>query len=57
MRHFRSFEAAAAEAAISRMFGGIHYRAAVENGLTQGQKIGEAVVKKIDLQSRNPGGR
>lgn len=57
VRHFRSFEAAAAEAAISRMFGGIHYRAAVENGLTQGRKIGEAVVKKIDLQSRNPGGR
>jgi hypothetical protein len=57
VRHFHSFEAAAAEAAISRMYGGIHYRSAVENGLEQGRKIGKAIVKKIDLQAWRSGGR
>jgi hypothetical protein len=42
-RAFASFENAAAEAAISRLYGGIHYRAAIERGLTQGRCIGEAV--------------
>jgi hypothetical protein len=42
-RSFASFEAAAAEAAISRLYGGIHYRAAIDRGLTQGRCIGEAV--------------
>jgi len=37
IRSFSSFKQAAAEAAISRMYGGIHYRAAVEVGLKQGQ--------------------
>jgi hypothetical protein len=40
-RAFASFEDAAAEAAISRLYGGIHYRAAIERGLTQGRCIGE----------------
>ncbi len=40
-RHFESFNAAADEAAISRLYGGIHFRAALERGLTQGQCIGK----------------
>jgi hypothetical protein len=40
-RSFASFHEAAAEAAISRLYGGIHYRAAIERGLTQGRCIGE----------------
>ena len=40
-RHFESFNAAADEAAISRLYGGIHFRAAIERGLTQGQCIGK----------------
>jgi hypothetical protein len=40
MRHFESFEAAAKEAAISRLYGGLHYRAAAERGLDQGRCIG-----------------
>ena len=48
IRSFRSFDAAAKEAAISRLYGGIHYRAAVENGQVQGQKIGEKVLQKIE---------
>ena len=39
-RKFASFWAAAEEAAISRLYGGIHFRAAVERGLTQGKCIG-----------------
>lgn len=40
VRSFPSFNAAAEEAAISRMYGGIHYRFANENGLAQGRAVG-----------------
>ena len=39
-RHFKSFWEAANEAGISRMYGGIHFRAAIEQGLEQGRCIG-----------------
>ena len=39
-RHFPSFWAAAHEAAMSRLYGGIHFRAAAERGLDQGRCIG-----------------
>jgi hypothetical protein len=39
-RSFASFDAAAAEAAISRLYGGIHFRAAIDRGLVQGRLIG-----------------
>ena len=39
-RHFGDFESAAAEAAASRLYGGIHFRAANENGLRQGVEVG-----------------
>jgi membrane-associated phospholipid phosphatase len=39
-RNFPSFWAAAEEAGISRLYGGIHFRAAVERGLDQGRCIG-----------------
>lgn len=48
-RTFASFNAAAQEAAISRMYGGIHYRAAVEIGLKQGIKVGELVADRLDM--------
>ena len=35
-RHFASFRAAAQEAAMSRLYGGIHFRAAIDQGLIQG---------------------
>lgn len=38
-RHFASFEAAAEEAALSRLYGGIHFRSAIERGLEQGRCI------------------
>jgi hypothetical protein len=42
-RRFRSFLEAADKAAVSRLYGGIHFRAAIENGLAQGRRIGRAV--------------
>ena len=39
-RHFASFAAAAEEAALSRVYGGIHFRWAAEQGLVQGRCIG-----------------
>ncbi|PSR55975.1 haloperoxidase [Adhaeribacter arboris] len=46
-RKFTSFQQAAQEAAISRLYGGIHYRDAVDNGLKQGQQIGQYVLLKL----------
>ena len=43
-RHFTSFWAAAEEAAISRLYGGIHFRAAIDRGLEQGKCIGAYTV-------------
>lgn len=39
-RKFESFREAAQEAAMSRLYGGIHFRAAIERGLEQGHCIG-----------------
>lgn len=49
-RSFTSFNSAADEAAISRMYGGIHYRAAVEVGVDQGRKIGNLLNNKIKMR-------
>ena len=40
-RHFTSFSAAAGEAAVSRLYGGIHFRSANEDGLAAGVEIGD----------------
>lgn len=42
-RTFESFYAFADEAAISRLYGGIHFRAAIELGVDNGKCIGEVV--------------
>ena len=42
-REFKNFWEAANEAGISRLYGGIHYRAAIERGLDQGRCIGAYV--------------
>jgi hypothetical protein len=43
-RSFDSFYQAANEAAISRLYGGIHFREAIENGKELGRKVGECVL-------------
>lgn len=50
VRTFASFHKAAQEAAISRMYGGIHYRAAVENGLQQGISVGNLVNERLQMK-------
>lgn len=49
VRHFDSFSQAADEAAISRMYGGIHYRAAIEVGVKQGRDIGNFIVHNLKM--------
>jgi hypothetical protein len=46
-RKFSSFQAAASEASISRVYGGIHYTLSVNVGNEQGKKVGALVVKKL----------
>ena len=53
VRSFESFNQAADEAAISRMYGGIHYRAAVEVGIGQGRNIGALMLKKVKMRTNN----
>jgi len=53
VRSFPSFRAAADEAAISRMYGGIHYRAAVEVGVKQGRDLGSFIVGKLNMKNEN----
>ncbi|MBQ4820821.1 vanadium-dependent haloperoxidase [Aquimarina sp. MMG016] len=49
IRSFNSFNQAADEAAISRLYGGIHYRAAIDLGLEQGRSLGSFVNKKLKM--------
>ena len=46
-RSFPSFEAAAREAAISRLYGGIHYRAAIDVGVEQGECVGGTILERV----------
>ncbi len=49
IRSFSSFKAAADEATISRVYGGIHYRAAIEVGVGQGRKVGKLVTENLTM--------
>lgn len=49
VRSFSSFTQAANEAAISRMYGGIHYRVAVDVGVKQGRDLGALVVERLKM--------
>ena len=49
-RNFTSFKQASEEAAISRLYGGIHYMPAITYGVEQGKKVGQLVNEKIELR-------
>lgn len=49
VRNYESFNQAAKEAAISRLYGGIHYRPAIDLGVKQGKAVGSFVIEQIDL--------
>jgi membrane-associated phospholipid phosphatase len=53
-RSFHSFREAAAEAAISRLYGGIHYRDGVVNGQIMGGAIGEFIVRRLQAEGVKP---
>ncbi|MCO6479835.1 MAG: vanadium-dependent haloperoxidase [Phaeodactylibacter sp.] len=46
-RHFNSFMEASREAAISRLYGGIHYRPAIDDGVAQGRQVGDYIVGQL----------
>lgn len=46
-RNFGSFREASEEAAISRLYGGIHYMPAINNGVDQGKKVGGYIVEQL----------
>ncbi|HJR67480.1 MAG TPA: vanadium-dependent haloperoxidase [Gemmatimonadaceae bacterium] len=52
VRSFSSFNEAAAEAAISRLYGGIHYRMAIEAGIGQGRGVGGLVLQRVRTRAR-----
>jgi len=49
VRSYQSFNQAASEAAISRLYGGIHYKPAIELGVLQGRLIGQHILKNVNL--------
>jgi hypothetical protein len=49
-RSFSSIMQAADEAGMSRLYGGIHYRFAIEQGKKQGQQVGELYTKTFQQQ-------
>jgi hypothetical protein len=51
-RKYNSFRDAAEEAAISRIYGGIHYMAAVVLGLEQGRKVGNKVNNDLTFKNK-----
>ena len=53
VRSYGSFIEASEEAAISRLYGGIHYLPAIEEGVTQGQQVGEFVVRHLVTRQRS----
>jgi hypothetical protein len=46
-RQFQSFEQAAQEASMSRIYGGIHYTTGVDAGAEQGVRVAEHVINKL----------
>lgn len=50
VRKFKSFYEAANEACMSRLYGGIHFRDAIENGANTGREIGKLIVRKLQVK-------
>lgn len=51
-REIKSFRLAAAEAALSRLYGGIHFRFDNENGAIAGKKVGELIIARIKMKRK-----
>jgi hypothetical protein len=46
-RHFNSFEDAAAEVSVSRIYGGIHYRFTADTSMAKGRELGEFILRRL----------
>lgn len=53
VRSFGSFREAAQEAAVSRLYGGIHYRMAADRGLEQGRGVGALHAARLETRQPN----
>ena len=53
-RQFTSYNQAAEEAAISRLYGGIHYRDGVDKGMKQGRQLAADVITKLKAAGVTP---
>lgn len=51
-RQYTSFVQASEEAAVSRLYGGIHYAPACNIGIEQGKKVGRLVIDKIKMSKK-----
>lgn len=49
-RLLKSFRQAAEEASVSRLYGGIHFRQALDNGLKQGENIGNYLITELEIK-------
>ena len=49
-RSYKSFIHASEEAAISRLYGGIHYMMAIDEGVIQGERVGSYIINKIQTK-------
>ncbi len=54
-RSFTSFLQASEEAAVSRLYGGIHYRPAIDEGVKQGEKVGKFILQKLQTRESQIG--
>ncbi len=54
VREYNSFIHASEEAAISRLYGGIHYMMAIEEGVKQGGAVGDYIVDQIQTLKPTP---
>jgi len=52
-RSFTSFFEASQEAAVSRMYGGIHYKPACDEGIVEGRALGSYIVEKIKTRKED----
>lgn len=53
-RSFTSFQQAAEEAALSRLYGGIHYMPAITNGLIEGENVGNKIISSVNTRKVIP---
>lgn len=49
-RLLKSFKEAASEASVSRLYGGIHFREALDNGLKQGENVGNFIIAELNIK-------